>query len=142
MNRPTPARPFAKAIVVLAPVLAAWFAFTGCSNGGADTGSVKTGGDFVVLRTEPADNGKLFLTEPIRIDFTRPVDLASVDLTTFSFQVLDQLGNVVAEPPAGSFQLDRSPGDIEVGRRLLFVPRLPTNDLYPCTTPFRSYRYL
>jgi len=130
MNRPTPARPFSKATKVLAPVLAAWFAFTGCSNGGADTGSVKTGGDFVVLRTEPADNGTLFLNEPIRIDFTRPVDLGSVDLTTFSFQVLDQLGNVVAEPPAGSFQLDRSPGDVEVGRRLLFVPRLPTNDSF------------
>jgi len=121
MNRLTPARLFPLAVLI---------AFAGCSGSGSETGSLKTGGDFVVLRTEPSDNGALFLNEPIRIDFTRAVDLSSVDLTTFSFQVRDQLGNVVAEPPAGNFQLDRSPGDTEVGRRLLFVPRLPTNDTF------------
>ena len=125
MNRPTPARLFPLAALIPAVLIA----FAACSSGGG-TGSLSTGGGFVVLRTEPSDNGKLFLNEPIRIDFTRPLDLNSVDLTTFSFQVLDQLGNVVAEPPAGGFQLDRSPGDADVGRRLLFVPRLPTNDSF------------
>ncbi|MBL9079832.1 MAG: hypothetical protein JNL08_20205 [Planctomycetes bacterium] len=120
MNRPTFARLFP---------LAALFVIAGCSSGG-DTGSLKTGGDFVVLRTEPAQNGTLFLNEPISIDFSTPVDLDTVDLQTFTFLVLDQLGNELAEPPAGSFRLATSPGDTEVGRRLQFVPRLPTNDSF------------
>ncbi|MBX3461896.1 MAG: hypothetical protein KF830_01910 [Planctomycetes bacterium] len=110
--------------------LAAMIVFAGCSGGGSDTGDVRTGGDFVVLRTEPSDNARLYLNEPISIDFSFPVDLGSVDLSTFSFTVLDQLGNVVAEPPAGSFALAVSPGDASPGRRLQFIPRLPTNDTY------------
>ena len=62
----------------LALVLAA------CSSGG----SGGTGGDFLVLRTTPPNNGKLFLNEPIRIDFSSVVDLTSADLNTVAFTVL------------------------------------------------------
>ena len=109
--------------------LAALAVFAACSGGSSSDGS-STGGDFIVLSTEPSDNAQLFLNDPIRIDFSNPVDLSSVDLTTFSFQVFDQIGNSVAEPVAGSFRLGVSPGDTEVGRRLEFVPVLPTNDLF------------
>ncbi|MGK0154393.1 MAG: hypothetical protein ACI9SE_001345 [Neolewinella sp.] len=110
--------------------LAALAVFASCSGGGSSTGNLLVGGDFVVLSTEPSDNAQLFLNDPISIDFSNPVDLDSVDLTTFSFQVFDQIGNTVAEPVAGFFQLATSPGDADVGRRLQFVPVLPTNDLY------------
>ena len=121
MTRPTPARLFSLAVL---------FAFAGCSGSDGETGGLNARGDFVVLRTEPADNGRLFLNEPISIDFSAAVDLDSVDLQTFSFQVLDQLGQVIVEPPAGEFRLVASPGDAQVGRRLQFVPRLPTNDSF------------
>jgi len=110
--------------------LASLAMFAACGGGGGTTGGLKTGGDFIVLSTEPSENGQLFLNDAIRIDFSRDVDLASVDRNTFSFQVRDQLGNIVAEPVAGSFRIGTSPGDSKPGRRLLFVPRLPTNDLY------------
>tara|TARA_R110002072_G_scaffold46591_10_gene129122 strand:- start:124763 stop:128278 length:3516 start_codon:yes stop_codon:yes gene_type:complete len=110
--------------------LAALAVFASCSGSGSSTGGLKTGGDFIVLSTEPSDNAQLFLNDPISIDFSNPVDLDSVDLTTFSFQVFDQIGNTVAEPVAGSFQLAASPGDTTIGRRLQFVPVLPTNNLY------------
>jgi hypothetical protein len=109
--------------------LAALAVFTSCSGSGSN-GDPQTGGDFIVLSTEPSDNGQLYLNDPISIDFSNPVDLSSVDLTTFSFQVFDQIGNSIAEPVAGFFQLATSPGDAFVGRRLQFVPVLPTNDLY------------
>ena len=118
MIRVTPARPFSLAILV---------ALAGCSGGGSTNG---TGGNFVVLKTEPVDNATLFLNDAIQIDFSNPVDLDSVDLTTFSFEVRNQLGLVVAEPVAGTFEIGTSPGDAVAGRRLRFVPRLPTNDLF------------
>ncbi|MFY9343875.1 MAG: hypothetical protein WAT39_15400 [Planctomycetota bacterium] len=110
--------------------LAILVAVTACSGGGGQTAGVKTGGDFIVLKTEPSDNATLFLNDSIAIDFSNPVDLGSVDLTTFSFEVRDQIGNVAAEPVAGGFALGTSPGDSAPGRRLLFQPRLPTNDLF------------
>ncbi|MEO6593584.1 MAG: Ig-like domain-containing protein, partial [Planctomycetota bacterium] len=110
--------------------LAALSALVGCSGGNSSIGGIKTGGEFLVLQTEPSDNGSLFLNDAVQIDFSNPVDLGSVDLTTFSFQVLDQIGNTVAEPVAGNFALAASPGDATSGRRLQFIPRLPTNDLF------------
>ncbi len=121
MTRVSSARLFSLAIVAV---------FASCSGGGSSVAGSKTGGDFIVLSTEPVDNGQLFLNDPIKIDFSNPVDLDSVDLSTFSFQVFNQIGMQVAEPVAGSFQIGTSPGDTEAGRRLEFVPVLPTNDLY------------
>lgn len=91
---------------------------------------MKTGGNFLVLKSEPSDNGRLYLNDAIQLDFSNDVDLNSVNLNTFSIQVLDQVGNTVAEPVAGLFSLSTSPGDTASGRRLRFTPRLPTNDLY------------
>lgn len=103
----------------------------GCSGSGdGATGTVKTGGDFLVLRSEPSDNGRLYLNDAIQLDFSNEVDLDSVDLSTFTIQVQDQVGNTVAEPVAGLFSVATSPGDTTLGRRLRFTPRLPTNDLY------------
>jgi len=103
----------------------------GCSSGGGDsTGTVKTGGDFVVLGTSPTNNGTLFLNDAVHVDFSNPVNLDSANLLTYSFRVRDQIGQQVNEPVPGVFVLGRSPGDAEAGRRLSFVPRLPTNDAY------------
>lgn len=103
----------------------------GCSGGGsAGGGAPGTGGNFVVLRTTPPNNGSLTLNEPIQIDFSNRIDLSSADLNTVNFQVFDLNGNPVAEQPAGEFALERSPGDQEVGRRLVFNPRFPTNNTF------------
>ena len=98
-----------------------------CSSGDDSSGG---GGSFLVLKTEPLNNGRLYLNEPIRVDFTTNVDLNSANLSTFSFQVLDQNGTPVSEQPTGRFEVGTSPGDEVPGRRLLFIPRFPTNDTY------------
>jgi hypothetical protein len=99
--------------------------------GGGSSGGVKgTGGDFVVLRTTPQNNGRLFLNDPIAIDFSNPVDLTSADLNAMSFQAFT-LNNVpLTEQPVGEFRLAASAGDSAVGRQLLFIPKFPTNDAY------------
>ncbi|MEE2887583.1 MAG: hypothetical protein VX951_09140, partial [Planctomycetota bacterium] len=54
-----------KTAIVLAATLVA-----GCSGGGTGTGTPGTGGNFVVLRTTPNNNGQLFLNEFIALDFS------------------------------------------------------------------------
>lgn len=110
-------------------LLALAAAAAACSGGSSDTGSVFSG-TFDVLSTEPLNGGRLFLNDPIRFDFSTPIDLRSASLNTVSFSVLDLNGNPIAEQPTGHFELAKRPGDNEVGRRLLFVPTLPTNDNY------------
>ncbi|MHC5065474.1 MAG: hypothetical protein ACYTG5_16025, partial [Planctomycetota bacterium] len=108
---------------------------TACSGGGSGGSGVQgTSGNFVVLSTSPDNNGKLFLNDPIAIDFSNPVKLSSVDRNTFAFEVFDLLGNRLNEQPFGRFELDDIPGDpgsgVEatgLGRRLLFLPKFPTN---------------
>jgi hypothetical protein len=113
------------------PVLASILCLASCSGGGGDPNSIKgTSGDFVVLRTEPQNNGKLFLNEPIRIDFSNPVDLGTANLTTVSLQVFDIAGNPLQEQTSGEFRIATAAGDAEPGRRLEFVPKFPTNDTY------------
>jgi hypothetical protein len=107
--------------------LAAVAVLTSCSGGGDASGS---GGRLQVLQTDPVTNGRLFLNDAIQIDFTKPVDLTSANLNTVTFQAFDQLGRAVSEQVAGDFSLARSPGDTEIGRRLRFVPRFPTNSTY------------
>ena len=103
----------------------------GCSSGGGgDPTGAGVGGNFVVLGTEPLNNGRLYLNDPIAFDFSNPVDLSSADLNSVSFQVFDVNGNPLQEQPVGSFQLARSPGDTAVGRRLQFVPTFPTNNSF------------
>lgn len=102
------------------------FLMAACSGGGGES----SGGDFVVLQTTPPNNGRLFLNEPIHLDFTNGVDLRSADLNTVAFQVFDLNGNPLDERPVGTFSVGRSPGDDAAGRRLSFTPRFPTNDSY------------
>jgi hypothetical protein len=104
--------------------------FASCTGGGGGSGVRGTSGDFVVLKTEPANNGKLFLNEPIRIDLSNPVDANTANLNTVSFAVFDLDGKALIEQPAGTFRIATSPGDSAPGRRLEFVPRFPTNDTF------------
>ena len=105
--------------------------FPACSGGGGEpVGEVRSGGDFVVLNSSPTNGGRIFLNDPISIDFSQPVDLDSASLQTISFQALDQQGNPISELVSGTFQLAKSPGDETVGRRLQFVPKYPENNEY------------
>jgi hypothetical protein len=113
-------------------------ALAGCSGSGGGTGVV-AGNDFLVTNTEPVNSGRVFLNDPIRVDFSNPIDFDTVDLNNFSFQVLDLTRNPVSEQVTGTFRIDTAPGDAEPGRRLLFVPRFPTNDTYD-NGGFRSSR--
>lgn len=110
--------------------LLALASLAGCSGSSGGSGVKGTSGDFVVLRTEPSNNGKLFLNEPIRIDFSNPISLDTANLNTISFAVFDLDGKALTEQPTGEFRLTASPGDAAPGRRLEFVPRFPSNDTY------------
>ncbi len=115
--------------LVPAALAVAFLGFSGCTSG-SDTASTLAGGDFIVLRTEPAPNGRLFLNDPIAIDFTNRVDISTANLNTVAFEVFDAAGTALAEQPVGSFRLATSPGDTEPGRRLEFVPQFPSNNSY------------
>lgn len=111
------------------PFLFALAALASCSGGGGDTGSANSGA-FSAVSTEPLNGGRLYLNDPIRFDFSLPVEIRTASQLTVNFSVLDLNNNPVAEQPTGSFELATRPGDAAVGRRLLFVPTLPTNDNY------------
>ncbi len=117
--------------VFLMPVAAiAAFFLPSCGGGGGGGGTPGTSGDFVVLRTEPAPNGTIFLNEALRIDFSNRVSLSSADFSSVTFTVFDLTGNQVAESVSGSFRLATSPGDTTPGRRLEFLPRFPLSDSF------------
>ena len=78
--------------------------------------------------TDPVDGATIFLNDPVAFDFTQSVDLESANLTTVSFSVLDETGLPNSEFVTGSFELATKPGDSDPGRRLLFVPRYPSNN--------------
>lgn len=116
-------------LLSLVSVLAA----AACSGGGSGSpGSAGNQGTtkFLALKTDPSNGQTIFLNDPIRIDFSTDVDLDSASLNTISFQALDQLGSPVTELVTGTFSIDRSPGDLAPGRRLLFVPTFPSNNDY------------
>jgi|GEM_PF-1815769 len=108
-------------------------ALSACGGGGASVGQAGFGGgfgsgDFQVIRTAPVNGGTIFLNDPVSVDFSTPVDLNSATLSTMAFQALDQQGNPISELVTGTFVLGRANGDTEIGRRLQFVPRFPTNN--------------
>lgn len=103
----------------------------GCGGGGGSASQVGgSGGDFLVLRVTPPDNASLYLNDAIQFDFSIPVDLTTADLNSVSFNTFDLAGTPLGEQPRGSFRLATSTGDTEPGRRLEFVPLLPTDDLF------------
>ncbi|MFT4513179.1 MAG: hypothetical protein ACI89X_002613 [Planctomycetota bacterium] len=99
-----------------------------CSSSGGDVGEITAGGDFRLDSTDPSDGATIFLNDPIAFDFTQSVDLESANLTTVSFSVLDESGLPNSEFVTGNFELGTKPGDSDPGRRLLFVPRYPSNN--------------
>lgn len=110
--------------------LATLVALAACTGSGGGGSEVTPSGRFLVTNTDPINAGRIFLNDPINIDFTQPVDLESANLNNLSFQVLDQLGNPVSEIVSGSFELSTTPGDNSVGRRLLFVPRFASSGAF------------
>lgn len=102
-------------------------ALTACSGGGSGSSEAGTG-KFVVLSTSPVNGARIYLNDPIHVDFSHRIDLDSANLNNFSFQVLNQVGEPVAEVVSGSFRIGTTPGDLEPGRRLTFVPRFATNN--------------
>ncbi|MCC7396259.1 MAG: Ig-like domain-containing protein [Planctomycetes bacterium] len=111
--------------------LAILSALGACSSGGnSAVGETKTGGDFVVLKTDPTTGATIYLNDPISLDFSNAVDIDSASLTTMSFQALDQLGDPTQELVTGSFFIGTATGDTTPGRRLQFVPRFATNNTY------------
>jgi hypothetical protein len=111
--------------------LAVLSALAACSGGSSTAVNANSeGGDFVLVRTDPVNGQTVFLNDPLRMDFSEPVDLDTATLATVSFQALDTQGTPIAELVTGRFLLDRSTGDTQVGRRLLFVPSFPTNNDY------------
>ena len=122
-------------------VLATLAALAACSGGGAElTGEPKTGGNFLVLKTEPVNGGTIFLNDPVRIDFSSDVDLDSASLTTVSFKAFDQFGVLLSdELVTGDFEVTKTPDDASGTRRLQFVPTLATDNAYQ-NGGFRSGR--
>src|SRR5262245_13489759 len=111
--------------------LAALAALAACSgSGGGVAAESTTGGDFLLVGTQPVNGGTIYLNDPIALDFSNEVDVDSASLTTVQFLALDQLGQPSQDLVSGNFLLGTSPGDQAPGRRLLFVPRLPTNNNY------------
>ncbi|MFM1872132.1 MAG: hypothetical protein RL398_1554, partial [Planctomycetota bacterium] len=110
--------------------LATLAALSACSGGGSSSSAQVAGGDFVVLKTDPTNNGRIYLNDPVSIDLSRTVNVDSATLNTISFTALDQLGNPTSELVNGTFRVVASPGDSTAGRRLQFVPRFATNNSF------------
>ncbi len=111
-------------------VAALALSLVGCGGGSSPAGLSGTGGDFVLLRVTPPDNAKLFLNDSIQFDFSTAVEPSTADLNAISFSVFDLTGRPLGEQPRGVFRVTRTPGDAQVGRRLEFVPLLPSDDLF------------
>ena len=88
------------------------------------------GGEFIVLRTTPANNGIVFLNDSLAIDLSMPVDPTSADFNAMSFAAFDLKGTQLVEPMAGTFHVTTAPGDESPGRRLEFVPKFPSSDTF------------
>lgn len=101
-----------------------------CSKGGSAPTGTTAGGDFVVTETQPANNGRVFLNDPIQLDFSNRIDLDTADHNAIRFLVLDENLEPTAESVVGTFRLARAEGDEAIGRRLEFVPAIPTNESY------------
>lgn len=113
----------------LAPVvLALPLVLAGCA--GSGSGDQVAGGAFVVLSTYPENNGRIFLNESVRIEFSNPVDLATANFNSVAFLVRDGNGNPLSESVVGTFRHGTNDSGMTDRRILEFVPRLATNDTY------------
>jgi hypothetical protein len=90
-----------------------------CSNGGGGTEIIVDPFDLLrVVATEPTA-ADVWLDDPVRVTFNRPVDESSLSLTTVRCEALDQSGQGTGSLVAGSFQLAND------GTVVTFQPRLP-----------------
>ena len=98
--------------------------------GGGSTGEQQFGGEFKIIATEPENGSRIFLNEGLRVRFSQPFDLGTVNFNSVAFTVRDASGNPVSEQVVGRFSYGRS-GDDQIDRTLLvFDPALPSNDRY------------
>ncbi len=105
----------------------------GCSGGSSAPGAIRgTGGDFLVLATDPLPDSQVFLNDPIKFTFSRDVDIATANLNSVSFAVFDLNGVSLQEQPRGTFALGSAPtSDGSRNQRVLeFRPAFPDNDDY------------
>ncbi|MAE77511.1 MAG: hypothetical protein CMJ85_11660, partial [Planctomycetes bacterium] len=110
--------------------------FAGCTK----SGDLST--PFIVLKTEPANNGRIFLNQKVQITFTNEIDLTTANFNSVAFFVFDAQGNPLSEQVVGKFQYGKNTDDVEDQRILEFIPRLPSNDTYSNGgfKPARRYR--
>ena len=100
----------------------------GCSGG--STSDQIGGGSFIVLKTEPSDNGRIFLNQSIRIFFSNPVDLTTANFNSVAFFVRNANNDPVSEQVFGKFRHGTDANGDTDATILEFVPRLPSNDTF------------
>ena len=103
---------------------------TACSGGGSSSTPPGTepgaGGDFLVLRTNPPNNGRIFLNDPLEIDFSNALDATSLRLDSIDIRVFDLAGNALTEQVFGALSVADAAPD-RPSRRLVLTPRFPSN---------------
>jgi hypothetical protein len=120
LPRPTPASPPRPRTTSAHTVLALSALLTvACSNGGGGSEILVDPFDLLrVVATEPTA-ADVWLDDPVRVTFSRPIDESSLSLTTVRCEALDQSGQGTGTVVAGSFQLAND------GTVVTFQPRLP-----------------
>ena len=114
----------------LAPALLATLAFSSCGSGGGSGDAGITGGSFVVVKTEPANNGQIFLNQTVKMFMSNPIDLSTASFNSVVFTVTDLSDNPVPDTVLGKFQYGRDENGVVQNNILEFQPRLPTNDTF------------
>ena len=99
-----------------------------CSGGGS--GDQPGGGAFLLLKTQPANNGRIFLNQNLAMTFTNPIDLDTVNFNSIAFSVFDLSGKPLTEQVVGTFGIGRNENGDKDDKVLEFRPRLPSNDSY------------
>jgi hypothetical protein len=103
----------------------------GCSGGGGRTGGVSgSGGDFLLIGSNPLPRSQIFLNDSVFLDFTRDVDLGSANLNSVAFSVFDLNGQPLQEQPRGTFRVLSVTEDGTDARRLQFEPTFPRDDAF------------
>src|SRR5687768_2284268 len=97
MNPRSPMQRVRVPVLATGLALIATLLLPACSGGGGTTGT-GTGGSFLLLASEPPNNGRLFLNESLVMRLSNPVDLDTASLNSVVFNVFDVVtGKPVAE---------------------------------------------
>ncbi len=103
--------------------------FSACSGGGGG-GDQPRSGPFLLLKTQPANNGRIFLNQNLTLTFTHPIDLDTVNFNSIAFTVFDLSGKPLVEQVVGSFGIGKNENGDKDDKVLEFRPRLPSNDSF------------